>query len=134
MSIVEFQKLIDALDYVDARVDRVEANYFADEVFLEYENIWYLFSGCYDVHFDHVKSYDKMRPVREMNRAHVPYFLQKVNIEKKTEAGEDFLFCKIEAFPMDIKIMCKEMQILRIEKKGENMKETVLGLCVVGAQ
>jgi len=120
MSINEMQELVNHYHYWDARVTHLSCNYFADEIELTYEGegseITYKFSGCYKSIFDHVKTYDKLRPAKEMTIPQIPYFLQDVAIGEKTEGDIYFYTCKIIMFPLFLEIWCKDIKITRHKK------------------
>ena len=119
MSIHEIQKLVDDLHYWDARVAHLNCNYFADEIELCYKDgntdVFYRFLGCYKSNFNHVKSYDKLKPVSKMEIAQLPYFLQDVEFGETSEMGITFYTCKINMFPMDLEIWCKDIKIIAKE-------------------
>lgn len=79
MSGKEMQELVDGLRYWDSRVTHLNCNYFADEIELIYEDeashVILNFIGCYQSLFHHIRTCDKLRPVKEMNIAQIPYFL-----------------------------------------------------------
>lgn len=119
MTVSEIQRKIDEYDYFDSRVKAVECNYFADEVHVIYEaedgtSICYYFFGCYKSIFDHVKEYDKGVPVKNMTISQIPYFIQDVKIDEIVMGDNHFWICKINMFPLNLEIWCKD---IRIEKK-----------------
>ena len=111
----EIQKQIDECDYWDAKVSRLECKYFSDEIELAYEHnndeIIYGFFGCYKSEFNHVKDYDKLRPVRDMTYPQMPYHLHNVEVGKQTENGINFYTFKINMFPLYLEIWCKNIVI-----------------------
>jgi len=116
MDIKKLQGLIDEYYYWDLRVKDLECNYFADEIKLIYDDsegcdIIYDFTGCYKSIFDHVKNYDKLRPVKEMVTGQIPYFLQDVEVSEVIEEGIAFCVCKINMFPLYVEIWCKDIKI-----------------------
>jgi hypothetical protein len=117
MTIYELQEIIDEHDYWDARVRKVDCNYFSDEVKITYEDgsseafVEYHFSGCYKCSFDHVKNYDKIVQPRNMTIGQIPYFIQSVKIDETTEGSGRFWICKINMFPLYVEIWCKNMTI-----------------------
>ena len=119
MTVSEIQRIIDEYDYLDSRVKAVECNYFADEVYVIYDDedgnlICYNFIGCYKSIFDHVKEYDKGIPVKNMTLPQIPYFLQNVKIDEIIEGDNHLWICKINMFPLHLEIWCKD---IKIEKK-----------------
>lgn len=121
MSVNEIQMLINNLHYWDARVIKLDCNYFADEIELIYEdedsNVIYRFLGCYSSQFNHAKNYDKLGAVKKMKLSQLPYFLQDVKIGEVLESDISFYTCKINMFPLDLEIWCKDIQITK-EKRG----------------
>jgi hypothetical protein len=116
MTVQEIQALADGFHYWDAAVIGLYCNYFADEIQLVYEQekdiyIKYVFEGCYKSNFDHVKNYDKLRPVKEMTFPQIPYFMQEVTIGEVEEEGVSFYTCKINMFPLYLEIWCKDIKI-----------------------
>ena len=117
MSVNKIQELVNSFHYWDSRVTHLNCNYFADEIELAYKcdeaDILYRFVGCYKSLFNHVKAYDKVRPVKEMSISQTPYFLQGVEIGETEEEGVTFYTCRINMFPLDIDIWCKDIEVLK---------------------
>lgn len=113
MNYKNIQKLIDNTDYWDARVETLECNYFSDEIILSFKDsdclVTYKFTECYRVVFDHIKSYEKGRSVKDMSYSQIPYFLQAITIGEICEQENTFLECKIEMFPLNVEICCKDI-------------------------
>ena len=107
--------MIDNTDYWDSRVDILECNYFSDEVKLIFKNtnyvVTYSFKECYKVLFEHIKSYKKNIPVRDMSYAQIPYFLSEVTVDETSEQENILLTCKINMFPLNVEIWCKDIII-----------------------
>lgn len=121
MSVNKIQALIDEYYYWDFPVTSLECNYFADEIKLVYDDekgndVAYHFLGCYKSTFDHVKNYDKLRPVSEMTSPQIPYFMQDVEVSEITEDERHFLVCKIDMFPLFVEIWCRDMSVLQIRR------------------
>jgi len=121
MNAKKIQKIINDFRYGDARVFSLECNYFADEITLVHEdevnsNIVYKFTECYKSVFDHVKGYDKGRPVKEMTMPQIPYFMQDVKIGKTIEDGVKFYTCNINMFPLYLEIWCKDIEVTKQPK------------------
>jgi len=121
MNVKKIQKLIDDFYYWDAWAVSLDCNYFSDEVELVYEhdnnsNIVYKFTECYKSVFDHVKGYDKLRPVKDMSRPQIPYSMQEVEIGKTTEDGVKFYTCNINMFPLYLEIWCKDIEVTKQPK------------------
>ena len=120
MNAKKIQEIIDSYHPWDARVKSFECNYFADEVELIYsydteQDISYKFEECYRTNFDHVKDYKKFCPSREMTLAQNPYFIQEVEVTEVEESGINFLCCKINMFPLDVEVLCKNIHIVKID-------------------
>ena len=119
MPVSEIQELVNSFHYWDARVTHLNCNYFADEIELIYTNedvdILYRFTGCYKSLFDHAKAYDKIRPVKEMSISQIPYFLQDVKIGQIEEGDIVFYTCKINMFPLELEIWCKDIEVIKQE-------------------
>lgn len=111
----QIQNSINLLNYNDARVLKLESNYFGDETILAFEGIdkerVLIFKGCYKVLFDHVKNYDKLRPAREMTIPQIPYFLQEIEVEDIEMDGRYFLKCNINMFPLYLELICISINI-----------------------
>jgi len=112
---------IEGFDYWDTGVSKLETNYLADEVEIRHEDeetteIVYKFTGCYRVYFDHVKGYSKGRPVKEMTRGQIPYFMQDVDVSTIIEDEVEFYVCKIDMFPMEVEIWCKDIEVFKMDK------------------
>ena len=121
MDAEKIQKQMEDFHYWDSRVTQLECSYTADEIELSYDNedngdVVYKFLGCYRAYFDHVKNYDKLRPVKEMTRGQIPYFLQDIEISTITEDGTNFYTCKINMFPMNVEIWCKDIEVFKRDK------------------
>lgn len=117
MDVQKIQQTIDALHYWDAWVVTLSCDQFADEVTLVYEdeegNVTYKFSSCYKTVFEHGVGYDKEKPVRELTRAQMPYFLHDVEVGEIEKEGISLYTCKIAMPPMNVEIWCKKIEILR---------------------
>jgi len=116
MTAQELQKKIESFHYWDARVSSVNCNYFADEVDIAFSDgeaeVIYKFTGCYKSIFDHVKKYDKLRPVREMTLPQIPYSLQDIEVGSIVEDGVSFYTCKVNMFPLYLDIWCKNIEVM----------------------
>jgi hypothetical protein len=95
------KKKLEEFHYWDARVISLECNYFGDEIILIYEgneeNVIYKFEGCYKVHFNHLNNYDKMRAVKNMSVAQIPYFLQHIEVSDTKE--REFFSLELKCSP-----------------------------------
>ena len=119
-TVESIKKKMEELHYWDARVIHLKCDYFGDEVTLVYEdeekNVTYKFEGCYKVHFNHLYDYDKLKKVKDMTVAQLPYFLQDVDVLDVIEDDIDFFSCKIEMFPLSLEILCKTIIIEKDEQ------------------
>ena len=110
------QEKIDKLNYGDSRVFEFSSNYFGDETKIRFEGIEHdeiiLFLGCYKIKYEHVKNYDKMRPVREMTVPQIPYFLQDISLSFFSTEGLEFICCEIDMFPLNVEIICQGIEVL----------------------
>jgi hypothetical protein len=117
----EIQTVINDLFYWDARVLEITCDYFADEVKLVYEdedgNICYEFTKCYKTIFDHCITYEKETPSKQLSRAQIPYFLQNVTVEEEQCNNSTFYTCKIEMFPLNLEIICRDISVKRLDKE-----------------
>jgi hypothetical protein len=120
LDVLKLQKKIDEFHYWDARVLQVTCDYFADEMSLIYEdeedNVCYDFIGCYRISFDHCLTYEKTIPPRQLLRSQIPYFLQNVVVEEEVHADIKFYTCKIDMFPINLEVLCKDIIVKRINK------------------
>lgn len=108
----DVQKMIDKSDYCDARVEKIECNYFGDEVVISFNNgkkdIKICLEECYKVHFDHIEEYSKIKPLKLYTTAQIPFFLQ--DIEVTEENG--LYYIRINAFPLYMQVKCKQVKIM----------------------
>jgi len=118
MFVEKIQSIINEYNYWDLRVKKLECSYFGDEIELAYDDskgndITYRYVGCYKCCFDHVKNYDKFIPVKNMSIAQIPYFLQEVTISELIDDEVEFYVCKINMFPLNLEIWCKDIQVIK---------------------
>lgn len=103
-TLIDLVKQIEDSDYWDARVMKLECNYFCYEVEMVFEDIEkdirYYFTGCYQVKTDHITACDKVFPYKELSYAQIPYFMQAVDVNKISRAGRIFKEFVINMFPM----------------------------------
>lgn len=71
------------MQYWDARVLKFDSSFFGDEITLEYEdtvgNVKLFFTGCTEFSFLTTAD-DRRRPIRDLTRPQIPYFLQDIGI------------------------------------------------------
>lgn len=112
MNIREIQKIINETNYIDARVNKLNCNYFADEVilsFIDEKEINILFAECYEVNFKHIEEYKKEKPLKLYEVQQIPYFIQNINVGEKG----DFYIVDINVYPLYIKIKCKKIDVIK---------------------
>jgi len=102
--------------YWDAKVKKLECNYFGDEVILTFEDdkedITYYFEECYTIKIKHIVEYLKNKPYKELNSAQIPYFMQDVDLNEIIISGKKFLEFKINMFPIKLYIVCNNFHII----------------------
>jgi len=112
----EMQSKIESYHFWDARVLYLNCCHFADEIELAFyddnKEVVYNFLGCYKSLFNHVVNYDKLRPTKEMTVAQVPYFIQEINVDMVVEDSISFYVCKIDMFPLNLEIWCKDIKVI----------------------
>lgn len=118
MNAKEIQQKMDRFHYWDARLLKLEANYFSDEILLEYldpedGNVIYEFKGCYHVLFDHVKGYTKDMPAKSFSIPQIPYFVINVEVKEDVIEGKEFYSCKMNLFPLYVDILCEHIEVYR---------------------
>lgn len=108
------QKRIDNLNYWDARVLKLSAEYFCDEVTLEFEdtdkNKQLHFRGCsrFNVLTD---IEDRLIPIKQLTKAQIPYFLQNIEFVNAFDHGHELISCKILMPPLNLEILCTSISI-----------------------
>ena len=125
MSAKEILKTMEELHYWDTRIKTLSCNHFADEIEIIYdfhsdeENyaVKYQFLGCYKSSFEHLMNDDKCMPVKDMTPAQIPYYLQQIDLDEKFVDNVKFYRCKINMFPMDIEIWCKDIIVTKCENE-----------------
>ncbi len=112
MNSLEIQKIINETNYIDARVTKLNCDYFADEVTISFEDDdaekILLFCECYKVHFNHTEQYKKQKPLKFCGIPQISYFIQDIEVNEVDELYE----IKINMHPMDIEIKCKSITVL----------------------
>ncbi len=124
MDSVEIQNKIDELYYWDSWVKELSCNYFADEVKLVYDDdeydVIYNFTGCYNVEFNHEIGHTKEKPIRECKFNQLAYSMQSVKVTIVVIEEKEFYEFKININPLELKIVCKDIKIEQIPKKGDS--------------
>ena len=113
--IAEIKNKIEESYYWDARVKKLDCNYFGDEVQLVFEDdekdITYHFEACYEVIIKHLTDYTKDLSSKELKREQIPYFMQDVNVEEVEMDDKQFLSFVINIHPIEIDIKCLKFTI-----------------------
>ncbi|KZE37589.1 hypothetical protein AV656_11050 [Bhargavaea cecembensis] len=115
----QIQRDIEEINYWDARVLRMDSCFFGDEVAIVFEdtdeNIKVLFTGCSVFSFKtHVN--DRLKPLKELVKSQIPYFIQDIEIEDIQVEGKSLLKCKIQMPPLDVELVCSNIILERISK------------------
>ncbi|SEJ73875.1 hypothetical protein SAMN04488127_2630 [Bhargavaea ginsengi] len=117
MKAKKIQRDLEEIHYWDARVLQMDSCFFGDEVAIVFEdtdeNIKVLFTGCSVFSFKtHVN--DRLKPLKELVKAQIPYFLQDIEIEDIQVEGKSLLRCKIQMPPLDVELVCSNTLIERV--------------------
>lgn len=118
MEVNKIQELIDEYYYWDMRVNKLQCDYFADEIRLVYGDtegydVIYKFTGCYKANFEHTPNYEKEKAVKDMSLMQIPYFMQDVEVGEIIKESIKFYTCKINMFPLYLEIWCKNIQVIK---------------------
>ncbi len=117
MSIDEIiQQRIEKTEYQDEQILRMESLYFLDQFIIEYDyydnkNVELLFKSCFQINFSHYVHYSKDINYKD-DAAKVPYWLQDIKVSHEN----DLLKFTINAFPLNLVILCKDIEIRYKEK------------------
>lgn len=113
--ISDIKNKIEESYYWDARVKKLDCNYFGDEVELAFEDedkdIIYHFEGCYEVVIKHLINYTKEIPSRDLKRPQIPYFMQDVDVKEIEIDDKQFLEFIIDMYPIQVHIKCLKFAI-----------------------
>ncbi|MBO2946011.1 hypothetical protein JJQ72_18695 [Paenibacillus sp. F411] len=108
---------IESMHYWDARVLRFDSSYFGDEITLVFEdtefNVKLSFIGCSSFSFV-TNVDDRIKPLRELTRPQIPYFLQDIEVTDVQRDGHSLLNCKILIPPLNSEILCTSISIKKI--------------------
>ncbi len=114
MNIKELEKEVKKI--YETEILHFSSNYFGDEAVLVYDdeeyNVIYRFLECYKVNIEHEVSYKKNVPYKELITNQIPFFIQRFDFTVK----EGMYKFKINAYPLDIEIWCKEIEVQRVLK------------------
>lgn len=117
MSIDEIiQQRIEKTEYQDEQILRMESLYFLDQFIIEYDycdnkNVELLFKSCFQINFSHYVHYSKDKNYKD-DATKVPYWLQDIEVSHEN----DLLKFTINAFPLNLVILCKDIEIRYKEK------------------
>ncbi|MBD5539924.1 MAG: hypothetical protein HDR00_01795 [Lachnospiraceae bacterium] len=107
----KFEKKMIELGAIDTPIERLEIDEWFENVTIAFQgqenigNVMCIFKQCYEVSLKHDVTYDKGKNSKgELN---YKYFIQDIHVEKYKE----FLCFKISAWPLEGKILCKEISI-----------------------
>ena len=107
----ELEKKMIELGAIDTPIEHLEIDEWFENVTIifcgkeEIGNVIYTFKNCYEVSLKHDETYNKGK--RSNGKLDYKYFIQDIKIEKHKE-----LFCfRISAWPLEGKILCKEISI-----------------------
>ncbi|MEW9677691.1 hypothetical protein ABRT01_16160 [Lentibacillus sp. L22] len=114
MKAQQIQSKIENMYYWDARVLKMDSNFFGDEITIVFEdtdyNVELLFTGCSKFVF--VTSVDdRLKPLRELTKPQIPYFIQNVEIEDIQIDEKDLLKCNILMPPLNVEVVCTDVII-----------------------
>lgn len=105
---------IEELHYWDVRVLQMESSYFGDELRIVFEdtdfNVILLFTGCSKFSFVTTIE-DRLKPLKELTKAQIPYFIQDVEIIDVQMDRGDILKCNISMPSLNIEIVCNTILI-----------------------
>lgn len=117
MNAIKIMKEIENLHYWDARVIKLECSYFADEAYIVYDdsegNVFYKFTNCYKVTFEHSTKYEKQTPYKSLTYGQIPYFIQDVSVTEVCIDNISLYKCIISMPPMLAEIYCKDIIVGR---------------------
>lgn len=108
---------IEAMHYWDARVLKFDSSFFGDEITLVFEdtdfNVKLSFIGCSSFYFV-TSADDRIKPLRELARPQIPYFLQDIEVTDVQNECHSLLNCKILMPPLNAEILCTSISIEKI--------------------
>ena len=128
MNYEEIQSYIKLNLYLDARIKVLNCEYFGNEVVLihEYKNgkdVKLNFLECCEITMQHDKHFEKAIEMKNATYAQIPYFIQNI---KMSEREEELYYICIDAYPLDLEIVCKKVVmtlINKVETSGLKCKE-----------
>jgi hypothetical protein len=113
--------LIESFHYWDARSLSLSSNYFSDEVSLVFDNddkndVLMRFLQCYKVEFNQCLGFIKDKPIKELSKPQIPYFLQDIKVEIIKREGIELYKIRINMAPLDLEIWCKDISIKSVTR------------------
>ena len=114
----------------DAKINQLNCNHFANQIEVCHDDgkddrldIVYSFINCYKVVFEHIKFFDtdlkkngEIIKTKELNVGQIPCHLQEIHVSTTTENNINFYTCKIDMFPMNVEIWCKDIEVFKRDK------------------
>ncbi|WP_044640135.1 hypothetical protein [Risungbinella massiliensis] len=114
MKAQQIQREIEDMHYWDARVLQLDSNFFGDEITIVFEdtdyNVKLSFTGCSKFSFV-TSADDRMKPLKELTKAQIPYFIQDVEVSEIQIDGQDLLKCKILMSPLHVEVVCNTIAV-----------------------
>lgn len=107
----KFEKKMIELGAIDTPIERLLIDEWFENVTIVFPgkenigNVVCVFKQCYEVSLKHDETYDK--GINCKGVLNYKYFIQDIHVEKSKE----FLCFTISAWPLDGKILCKEISI-----------------------
>lgn len=114
------QSKVDSYRCGDLRIMDISAKHFGDEVLIRMEcdlthDIVFTFSGCDRVEMQHWFGYPKFRPVKELKRGAIPYFVCTITVSAEEHEGEEYYVFDMVLHPMYMKVYCRNLAITTVE-------------------
>ncbi|ARV44669.1 hypothetical protein P8868_11040 [Bacillus inaquosorum] len=117
MNAEQIQRDLESLHYWDARVLQLESYYFGDEITMIFEdtdsNVKLFFTGCSKFSFITTAD-DRIKPLKDLAKSQIPYFLQDIEISTIRSEGEELLKCEILMPPLNVEIVCNNISINKV--------------------
>jgi len=108
----ELQEKINEHCYWDLPLDELRIDNFLNNVEISYfheKKIKYSFNNCYKIIFNHCIDYKKEKGLLEEELP--PCFFRDISVEEtKIQSGRLYKV-QINAYPIDLEILCKEIRI-----------------------
>ena len=107
----KFEKKMIELGAIDTPIERFGIDEWFENVTIAFQgkenigSVVCIFKQCYEISLKHDETYDKGK--NRKGELNYKYFIQDIHVEKCKE----FLCFKISAWPLEGKILCKEISI-----------------------